>query len=295
MRIGIQIVVLSSLAGLIGGCGCGGFPDRLSVVDGDPMVYWEGQEDPRWCWAACLQMRGAILAEEDVPTQEEYVEAYKHRLSAYLPGNDGVQLIRATMDEAQKIMQTEVDFDDAAASWEIREALAPGHLEWTQERGVVVIEQADLVGPRIDEDDLLCSLKNGEPVVVSLTEAGEFSRHAYLLVSATLDEGEVISFGLMDPLYEDALVVISAEEYRDRVRGEINSNTAAAFQSDQRKWISEQKLADGVYVRNPIDPGFEGFLGGLFRMFASEGAKQPIYERRVDSVPVLADVEQLGG
>ena len=281
-------VVLASFIGftvfVVGCAGCGPYGDHVAVAEGDLLAdHWEGQQDPRWCWAACLRMRGSITG-DDVPGQDELIELYKRRMSGYFPGIQGGEVVvthvRTAFDKAVDAVAGDIEFDEAAASWEMEEAMSPGHLSWMQDRGALVIDADDVVGPTMSECEILGALDEGEPVLVSLTEASEFARHAYVIVAADVEDNSPTHFYMLDPMDEEMLAKIDIESYRDRVRMSISKDSVLEAQENEKMWVQSQELRNGIFVRNPAESesgAFGRFFLGIFR----PGTMKPLYEVRI--------------
>lgn len=217
-----------------------------------------------------------------MPEQDVLVDRFKLGASDYIPGANSIEVIRLALDEAQGHFEREIiDLDDAAASWEIQEALAPGHRQFMRDRGCVVIDIEDAIGPKLSQRQLLDSLLAKDPIIVTLTENNEWSRHAYLLVSASLKNGKVIKYGLLDPLDGRQLYELDASEYNRRVRAEVTRAQAAEHLAAERLWVETQGLSNGVYVRNPIESK-SGRYGRALIEVVRPSQLRPVYSLEVD-------------
>ncbi|MEO1129597.1 MAG: hypothetical protein AAFX05_07815 [Planctomycetota bacterium] len=242
---------------------------RWKVEIVDAAQHWEGQDDPKWCWAACLRMRAAIMGVDSLE-QDELIARYKMQATRWFPDHtEAGAYIQRALQHIETTLQLNTDLATAAATtWEIEDALSPGHMDALAERSIFVVDYHDVLGPKISEEEMALSLAEGEPVIVTLTEGSEIDRHAYVLVSMTIENGRLIEVGMMDPLDERALARLPADAFEDRLRSAMTQRSVAATQQNELQWVAKANLAPGVHVRDPR----EQKLGSIAKLLGKDSS-----------------------
>lgn len=249
--------------------GCSSTSGVATVAIPDPMAHHVKQESPTLCWAACVQMVDSIEGRDSEKTQQELRDAHHWPPSRFFPASStSATVFQMTVDRFPSAIGAS-RVSDAAAMWEIEDALSPGYIDWqTRERQVFVLDPLDFIGPRMSTQQVIDTLARGEGIIVSLTVGDtETQRHAYVLVAADyqpaawfLDDPDFVKVGLLDPFFgEDespTMTWIDGAEFEKRKRAVISRNWVKQKQLEEREWIERKQLQPGYTVRLDILRGW---------------------------------------